>query len=342
MLIFKEVVAITVAKLKKKPKAKQHFRFKNTGTQSVDDVGRQLEKIFNNTNQGSIKSRYTYFDHCTRFIKTVVPHFKIQKLNNIQDKHLEWYGQYLLVQGQSPKTIKNILSSVRFMHKVNPSSRYELADSKEVNNRIGIPSTPDGRADRAWTRRELNAMEDLAYTLNRPEIAKILRFSAMTGCRLDEAASIRRTHLEEAMRTGHLYLTNTKGGRPRSVPLNAEGRKYCRYLMQGTARGEYVFVPVKQKVHQFEKSCQDFVYRHRAKIQDPDRAKTAHNLKPGEKGALSIHGIRHLYARENCEERIKEGYSQIAADREVAELLGHGRASVTRIYTGNAEVKSKK
>jgi integrase/recombinase XerD len=48
----------------------------------------------------------------------------------------------------------------------------------------------------------------------------------------------------------------------------------------------------------------------------------------------TFHGLRHAYAREQYHERIDKGMSAREARQEVAELLGHGRDDVTRVYLG--------
>jgi integrase/recombinase XerD len=319
---------------KRKPKPKKHFKFPDTGTQYIDSLGRQLEKVYENSNLKGIETRHTYFDYCCRFVKAIAVEYRIKDIKNIQDKHLRWYAEKLLAEGQSPKTVKNALSAIRFTHKINPKSVHELAESTEFNKSLSIPSTPDGRVDRAWTPEEIDRGVKLARTLKRPEIANIIRFMDQTGCRLDEAATIRRTHLEEALRTGELRLVNTKGRRLRFVPLSEEALALCRELAKPVERGAYVFVPEGQKVHKYKKSVQDFINRHREKIQEKGRGKSAHEIVNGRAG-ISAHGVRHKYAREEYESLIS-GRSRKEAEREVAERLGHGRPEVTRIYTSTA------
>lgn len=331
---------VAVKPKKRKPKPKKHFKFPDTGTQYIDSLGRQLEKVYENSNLKGIETRHTYFDYCCRFVKAIAVEYRIKDIKNIQDKHLKWYAETLLAEGQSPKTVKNALSAIRYMHKVNPKSVYELADPTEFNKSLNIPSTPDGRVDRAWTPEEVERGIKLARTLQRPEIAEIIRFMDATGCRLNEAATIRRSHLEEALRTGYLFLTNTKGGRPRAVPLDEEALALCRELTQKAERGAYVFVPPGQKVHKYKKSVQDFINRHREKIQEEGRGKSAREVINGRAG-ISAHGIRHKYAREEYESLIS-GRSRKEAEREVAERLGHGRPEVTRIYTSTAHKLKRK
>jgi len=45
-----------------------------------------------------------------------------------------------------------------------------------------------------------------------------------------------------------------------------------------------------------------------------------------------LNSLRHAYARERYQERMDGGMEQKQARTEVAELLGHGRDDVTRVY----------
>jgi len=90
------------------------------------------------------------------FIRFVGVHFKLKKLQNIQDKHLEAYAAHLKSRGCSDKYVKNDLSGIRYLHRQIPQARHSLKDSKTANKEMGLGRTPDGRADRAWTERELS------------------------------------------------------------------------------------------------------------------------------------------------------------------------------------------
>lgn len=312
------------------------YSWKETGIGRVDNLGRQFAKVMKGCNQGSIATRRRYAAACERFVKYVAEKYNLQKIQNIQQKHLDAYAQELLVKGKSDKYVKTDLSAIRFMHRQIPQAKYVLEDGKESNKKIGLYSTPDGRADRAWTKEEIEAMQRKAIELGRPEIANVIEAMRKTGMRLDEACTVRRDQVEAALRTGWLHLTNTKGGRPRDVLLSNEAKEFFLKILPKVERGEYVFTPEKfvknHKIHSFKKSIQDFILRHRDKIQQQDRKNTGHNVSKGEKGALTAHGLRHTFARTSYGGLIRTGWRKEDAEEEIAEQLGHGRASVTKIY----------
>lgn len=316
------------------------YTWKSTGKGVVDNLGVQFAKVVKGANQGSIQTRYRYSEAGERFVKFVAEQYKLKKFQNIKDKHLEAYAKHLKGKGNSDKYIKNELSGVRYIHRQVPQSRYELKDARTANKEYGLGSTPDGRADRAWTDKEVDTMKSKAIEVEKPEIARVIETARATGMRLNEVASLRRHEVENALKSNVLHLTNTKGGRPRDVPLSERASSALQGAVKGTHRGGYVFTPSNQKVHEFKKSVQSFIYNHRNLVQEPGR-KIGHNLEPDEKGGLTFHGLRHSFAREECQNRLAEkiefGLTRERAEeearQEVSELLGHGRNEVTFIYT---------
>lgn len=313
------------------------YTWKETGIGKIDNLGRQFAKVMQGANQGSIATRHRYADAGARFIRHVAEKFNLQKLQNIQDKHLESYTRELQEKGLSDKYIKTDLAAIRYIHRQIPQAKHELTPASKFNKAMGLGSTPDGRADRAWTEKEISTMKEKAIELGRPEIANCIEAMRATGMRLDEACTVRRDQLESALRTGQLHLYNTKGGRLRDIPVNSRARELFEKILPGIERGEYAFTPKEyveeHRIHDFKESVQDFIYNHRENIQEGDRSSTGHNLDTGEKGALTAHGLRHTYARTEYEELLKNGFTKDEARQEIAERLGHGRAEVTKIYT---------
>lgn len=311
-----------------------HYKFADTGNQQIDDVGRQLEKIMKNCNQGSKETRYRNAAAMARFIKWVVGEFRLQKISNISDKHIIKYGKHLIHLGKSHKYIKDDLSGIRFVLRHTPNLRYELGDSQKVNQQIGIGSTPNGIADRKWTQQEFLAMVTKAHETGNEKIALMMEFSLRFGARLDEASSIRRNEIEYAIRNGIMKFTNTKGGRIRYIPIKKEDITFLKECIKNVKRGNYVFCPVDKQVHQHEKYVQGFIRIYRGEIQDYDRTQTAHGVGDNQRGALSYHGLRHSYSDNEYKLLLKEMEQEQAVRKEIAERLGHGRIAITRTYLG--------
>jgi integrase len=304
----------------------------------------QLDKVSRCNNQNSIATGRRYDATMIRFSGHLGSNFNLQSLKNIQDKHLESYARELKERGLSDKYIKNELSAIRFYHTQMPDTRYKFTDSKEFNRDVAkLGSTPDGRADRAWTVREMTAMKDIAIKLDRSEIAKAMDAMSYTGGRLDEIATIKRHQVEAALRTGGLHMTNTKGGRPRTLPISDRLRDFLEKAIKDIDRGDYVFCPrdyvESHTIHKFEKAIEKFIGYHRDKVQDEDRHETAHNIDRGERAALTAHGLRHTYCRERVYNLMEQGLTRNEAKSIVSNEVGHDRESVIEIYL--AEVFKK-
>ena len=305
------------------------YKFPETGNKPVDDLGRQYEKIVKTWNRGSIKTRYRYADAGARFVKWVQPTFRMQKLANLHDKHIIAYGKHLKAEGKSDKYIKNEISALQYLHSYIPHTRYELSDSKELNKAIGLGSTPNHKAknlDQTWTKKELDRFVEHAQRNGRADLALMAEVTYHTGCRLEEVSTLRRHEVEKALKTGQLDLRNTKGGRPRSVPLSDEAKRLFSEAIRDVPRGNYVFVPEGKTVHGYIQGVKDFIYRHREKFQDPTRVGDPSRTE------LHWHGLRHSYAENTYRELRGQGYADQEARREVSGRLGHSREQITTVY----------
>ena len=316
------------------------YTFKKTGVGVVDNLGSQFQKVIRGAKQGSSETKYRYIEASERFIRFVAEKYKLQKLQNIQEKHLHAFAVDMKQRGMSEKYIKTDMSGIRYLHRQVPQARFELMDGRIANKNYGLGSTPDGRTERAWTEAELEDMKALAMKKNKYNIALALEAARATGMRLDEFSSLRRAEAEAALRTGVLHLTNTKGGRPRDVPFSSRAVAVFETALKLSSRGNYVFTPPGMRVHKFEKEVQRFISENRDDLQDAGRKRTAHNLEPGELSALAAHGLRHTFAREflvdKFKDKLEEGLDRTRAEKEAREMtskvMGHNRVTVTYIY----------
>ena len=314
-----------------------HYKWHKCGNGKIDNLGVQLEKVLKGAHQGSIETRYRYAETGERFIRHIGEKYGIQRLQNIQDKHLESYARELIAKGRADKYIKTELSAIRYIHSQIPQTKFILADGRSFNSNIGLGKTPDGRCDRAWTEKEIQEAKILANKMGRSDVSRAIEVVRNTGMRLDEACTLRRNEVENALKTGTLHLTNTKGGRPRDVPLTTQAIDILKVVLEKAGRGEYVITPqeyAKGKVHRYKSALENFFYDHRDKFQDNDRNSTAHNIDPEGRAALTWHGLRHTYARNEVDRMVSEGINREQAFRTVSQQLGHNRENVTLIYTG--------
>jgi len=322
---------------------KMKKKIKMTGHGATDNLLRQEGKIIRNMNKNKFETRQRYIHAEKRFIEFTAKDCKLQKLTNIKDKHLEKYVTYLKDEKDaSDKYIKTELSGIRFFHNHTPGANNRLEDSTMFNRRVGLGSTPDNKnIDRAWTEREVEEMKEKASNLNRKEISTIIEVVRSTGCRIDEAVTLRDSDLRKALKENNLHLSNTKGGVPRDVPLTDRAKKIFEEVLEETKRGGYALTPQRyveeHKIHSFKKSVQNFIYNHREEIQDEDRSDSAHNVEKDSKGSLTCHGLRHSFGREQYFELKEAGFSSDLAKEQVSEMLGHHRKEITKVYLGGLE-----
>lgn len=313
-----------------------NYKWTQTGIGKVDNLGAQLERVLKGAHRGSIKTRHRYAEAAGRFIRHIGEKYGLQRIQNIQDKHLESYAQMLRDNGRADKYIKTELSAIRYIHSQIPQPKFKLTDGHKSNKKIGLGSTPDGRCDRAWSQNEIQEAKILANKMGRSDVSRAIDLVHSTGMRLDEACTLRRNEAENALRTGILHLTNTKGGRPRDVPLTPAAAEAIRAVVEKVGRGDYLITPFeysKGKIHKYKAALENFLVDHRDKFQDNNRNSNAHNIAPGERAALTWHGLRHTYARNEIDRLISEGVSKNRAFSIVSEQLGHNREEVTLIYT---------
>jgi len=262
--------------------------------------------------------------------------YRLQKLANIQDKHLASYAKALKEAGRSDKYIKTELSAVRFLHNSIPLTKHELMDGTVFNKSLKLGKTSDYRIDRAWEQREFIGFIQLFHGKGKSDIADVLECIRYSGMRLDEVCSLKGKDVVRGLDKGILHLKNTKGGVPRDIIITEQLKEILTQKLDDEKKSEILFTPTeyvnRSEIHKYEKKIQNEIYRNRLEIQDKDRANIGHNVTSDQRGALTIHGLRHCYAREQYNAFVERGMSEYTARKKTAELLGHGRDSVTRIY----------
>lgn len=312
------------------------YRWKLTGVGAIDNLGLQLEKVASHMNESQLSTRRRYLQANGRFVKFLAEEYKLERLANLGNKHLEGYARRLIDEGKSHKYIKNELSGIRFIHNHMENTKSRLIDGTKFNNSLKLDQTKDGRADRAWSDKELRNFCAYAKDINRLDMVKIFKVTRAVGTRVDEICTLRRRDLDNALETKKLHLTNTKGGVPRDITINSVAVALFKEHIKNLKSTDYVYTPMSyvhsHTIHKYENKVQKFIYNHRDKIQDSDRNASAHNVKDDERGALTLHGLRHAYARGRYKEFLDLGFTKQEARKKVAKELGHGRDKVTLIY----------
>jgi integrase/recombinase XerD len=300
----------------------------------ADNLGRQVEKVFKHSRQGSYATRKRYYATVRKFVVFIGQNYRLQKIQNISDKHLEAYIRHLKSEGSSDKYCKTELSGIRYFVAMVPNGKHILSDSKNQNRKLDLASTPDGRAIRRWTDKEFIDFLDFAKKDNQIEIANLLQICYSFGLRLEEAITLRRNQLENAIRIGQLNINNTKGGMPRTIPVKECDKDILNSVIKNINRGDYILIPREytDKIYQWKNYVEKYIYNHRSQIQSSNRTLSAHNVKDGDFAALTLHGLRHSCLSRVFLENLSE-MSENSAMHITSEYAGHHRPEVTKIYT---------
>lgn len=288
----------------------------------------QLNKIARHAKGISVhKSLPQYYSHMDLFCRFLADNFNLKTLANIQNKHLMEYVIERQSEGKSASTIKNDLAAIRYFHDQIPQARYVLSSNQVLSEtyiNFNLERRCFGRIDRRPTNLEYKALINLAKQTRNPEMGLIIILGREMGLRIHEAVRLNRSDVERAFREGFLTVKG-KGGLIRQVPLNDVAITTLEAAINNIPRGQKLFVPSSQKAHQVIQRVQDFIKNNRHKIIDPM------NSRP--KGIeITMHSFRHAYAKEQYDSFILQGYSEDAARLKVAQLIGHNRQDVTKIY----------
>jgi integrase/recombinase XerD len=198
-------------------------------------------------------------------------------------------------------------------------------DSKLLNKKI-LEYIKQVKPDRSWTEIEIVKFLRLADKLGRYELVLVVYVALLLGLRINEAVSLKTERVVKALEDNKLYLTNTKGGRPRTLYLSHEQRGLLEIIKE-SAEGEYAICPLKyvknHEIHKFRKSIQNFINKHQKSFADPDR-----ETMP------TFHGLRHTFAQNLDRKLIAKGYSLEKSAIKVGNALGHGdnRPDITYAY----------
>lgn len=305
----------------------------------------QMKKLFKHTRTGSYATRDRYEKACSSFVSFLDERYKLKNLRNVQDKHVVSYIEHRQAKGIADKTIKTELGAIRYMHDMVPEAKYVLSSNAEItkNYAISLEQTKAVKGDRAWTEKEYEQMKELLNaqipnsSSNTPLITRdVIVLARSMGLRVSEAVAMRRSQAENALRTGvYQVLGEAKGGKHRNVPLSNEAQQLLTERIVNVPRGERVFAPAGEKVHEVVNRIEKHLERHRELITTPEGASNRINYK-NKIELLTFHGLRYGYVQNRMNELQQQGYSRDAAASIVTQEVGHNRIEVIKIYTNGS------
>lgn len=131
----------------------------------------QLDKTARHNRQGSFKTKKRYYDAMKRFCRFLADHFHLQKLANVNGKHLASYVIYMQEQGMSASTIKTDLAAIRFFHDKMERTKYHLPSNDDLS--VDLERRRFGGVDRTWSMEEYSRFRDACLADGRKDYAAI-------------------------------------------------------------------------------------------------------------------------------------------------------------------------
>lgn len=278
----------------------------------------QLDKVARHNRQGSFRTKERYYEGMQRFCKFLSEQYRLQKLANINGKHLTAYALYLQEEGKSASTIKTDLAAIRFFHDKMERTKYRLPSNDELA--VELECRRFGGIDRTWSVREFHRFLATCMADGHEDFAAISCMTWYAGLRIHESFRIDTATAEQALRENAITIKG-KGGKIRTVPINESISIELKKLLAITPRGHKLFVPDGVPTDIAIARLQQYIYRVRPQIQDEGSARP-----------MTHHGLRHSFAARMYQESIDSGMSPLNASLRVSQLLGHERPDVTKGY----------
>ena len=277
----------------------------------------QLDRLARHNRQGSYRTRERYYEAMSRFCRYLAEEYHLQKLSNINGKHLTSYVLWMQDTGKSPSTIKTDLAAIRFFHD-KMDGKYRLPANDELG--VELEQRRFGRMDRTWSNVEFNKMLGKALAEDRYDYILAMYLARYAGLRIHEVFRIDTATAEQALRENAITVKG-KGGKVRTVPINEQIAIALRKQLDRTERGHKLLVPDGVPTDLAINRLQFFIMKHRESIQESER-----------NTPLTFHGLRHIFAAETYKKLVEGGMRELDAHFAVSRLLGHERADVTNIY----------
>lgn len=237
----------------------------------------------------SFKTRQVYQEHALRFGRWARDMYGIKQFASLEARADELASDYLrknLEEHKSASTLQTIRASLRM-----------LFGNRELAQAVPLPK----RSRKQITRSRGPKKHDRQFQPNNwPDL---LRFLDATGLRRDEVKMLKVGDIQEHDGQTVVIVRRGKGGKERTVVVDAERAQDVLSMKTGRADDERVFarIPRHLDVHSYRRNFAQHRYLHHAPGRD---------LPPAEKDRLSPKDYDH------------------AAAQKVTEALGHNRRSV--------------
>ncbi len=292
----------------------------------------QVRSFFKKNNERSYGTDNRYLEGCLRFARFLGEETHLQKMTNAEARHLYAYVDYMKEKGLAASTIMTDLSAIRFYYERNGSK-----NKMPENVKLDLEKRSPTRLDRSWLPSEIKSAYGRAILMGRRDVLVSLDFMLHFGLRINELASLKLKMIEEAEKTTQLRIIG-KGARKRVICFeeNSLQMKIIRKWIdeaKATKRDKEQYIICEDKhrsVEKAKKSLHNWYYDQRDCYMVKDRANIVEEGKKPRADKITPHGLRHTFAQRYLVEH--SNINPKKARKDLAEELGHGRISVTRIY----------
>ena len=148
----------------------------------------QLDKVARHNRQGSFRTKERYYEAMQRFCKFLSEKYRLQKLANINGKHLTAYVLYMQERDKSASTIKTDLAAIRFFHDKMERTKYRLPSNDELA--VELERRRFGGVDRTWSVREFHRFLATCMVDGHEDFAAIACLTWYAGLRIHEGFRI--------------------------------------------------------------------------------------------------------------------------------------------------------
>ena len=169
----------------------------------------QLDKTARHNRQGSFRTKERYYEAMKRFCRFLADHYHLQKLANINGKHLTAYVLYMQEREKSASTIKTDLAAIRFFHDKMERTKYRLPSNEKLA--VELERRRFGQVDRTWSTREFNLFLATCLADGHEDYAAIACLTWYAGLRIHECFRIDTAIASQALREDALTIKG-KGG----------------------------------------------------------------------------------------------------------------------------------
>ena len=193
----------------------------------------QLDKVARHNRQGSFRTKERYYEAMQRFCKFLSEKYRLQKLANINGKHLTAYVLYMQERDKSASTIKTDLAAIRFFHDKMERTKYRLPSNDELA--VELERRRFGGVDRTWSVREFHRFLATCMVDGHEDFAAIACLTWYAGLRIHEGFRIDTATAEQALQENAITIKG-KGGKVRTVPINESISIELKKLLAVTPR----------------------------------------------------------------------------------------------------------